>query len=107
MAPSGPVYAVADYSAFNGWFSERAPAACSSAVTSASNSIKAMTMTSDGLAELSKTFQACDPLTADDVPLFFYLLMQGLGEADQWNNPPAPLLDTVRRLFSGWEASLC
>ena len=91
VCPSGPVYALMNYTGYFGHFKAAAGPECSTAVQGASNYIYSLTQSASGLQELSKQFKTCPALSEaryNNTWYFLNQLMGVVGSSDQFNNPP-------------------
>lgn len=108
VAPSGPVYANANFTQYFGWFSTAAAdqPGCVSAVQQGVASISQMLGTTNGTQQLQQMFRSCKPITSDNSWYFKFTLMGAVGASDQMDNPPDWPLNAVRPSIDappGWE----
>eukprot|EP01092_Planopodium_desertum_P002846 TRINITY_DN14586_c0_g1_i1.p1 TRINITY_DN14586_c0_g1~~TRINITY_DN14586_c0_g1_i1.p1 ORF type:complete len:389 (+),score=40.57 TRINITY_DN14586_c0_g1_i1:54-1169(+) len=104
VAPSGPVFAQANYTGYYQQFGKVAPTSCINAVRNGSAQVMSMLQTPSGRSQLATLFQSCQPLSANMPDNWFFLryLMETVGGADQFENPPAwPLNATCQTLTTG------
>eukprot|EP01006_Ploeotia_vitrea_P041066 TRINITY_DN66483_c0_g1_i1.p1 TRINITY_DN66483_c0_g1~~TRINITY_DN66483_c0_g1_i1.p1 ORF type:complete len:444 (+),score=239.47 TRINITY_DN66483_c0_g1_i1:120-1451(+) len=106
IAPSGPVQATLNYTSFFGQFSNSAPSKCVAAAGDAAQQIQKLAASTDGLAQLSKMFSACAPLTQENTYYFLWTLMTAVGSADQMNNPPTWILNTTCQFLTNTSDTL-
>eukprot|EP01130_Rhizamoeba_saxonica_P001963 TRINITY_DN11784_c0_g1_i1.p1 TRINITY_DN11784_c0_g1~~TRINITY_DN11784_c0_g1_i1.p1 ORF type:complete len:449 (-),score=73.02 TRINITY_DN11784_c0_g1_i1:27-1373(-) len=112
IAPSGPVYAVSDYSKFMNHFSDVAGKDCLESIRTAVEQIEKMLLTTDGRRQLSSAFNACEILqpNKDDIFLFKWQISDTMASTAQWENPPGWALtnacknmtDPTQNLISSW-----
>eukprot|EP01088_Endostelium_zonatum_P004005 TRINITY_DN1520_c2_g1_i1.p1 TRINITY_DN1520_c2_g1~~TRINITY_DN1520_c2_g1_i1.p1 ORF type:complete len:475 (+),score=101.44 TRINITY_DN1520_c2_g1_i1:21-1445(+) len=106
IAPSGPVYAMNNFTAYYNQFTFSANyynPKCVTAASSAVHQIQSMLSTASGRSKLEHLFQACSPLPADEEGqyYFIYTLTGAVGAADQFENPPGwPLNQTCNMLLA-------
>lgn len=107
VAPSGPVYAVNNYSSYLNQFQYSVAEfpGCAEAVSEATAQIHDVLVSNDTaqLQALADTFGLCRAPVVGEDPFFFeYNLCQLIGTADQFNNPPQwPLQTTCALLVNG------
>jgi len=94
VAPSGPVFAQANFTQYYGQFETSCDLigypTCVSAVQSAVSSISQMLSTPSGISQLETIFKTCQPINTTDTPNWFFelVLMEQVGGADQMDNAP-------------------
>jgi len=103
IAPSGPVYALTNYTSYFAWFEKVASPSCVAAVKSAVQSITDQLTTDQGRKNLSQTFNTCLEIASDphDQYYFLYQIVSVLASSDQFENPPQwPLNATCSIMLS-------
>jgi len=97
VAPSGPVYASLNFTQYYSVFSTAASPQCVETVKRATAMLMAKLSTADGRKELTKTFDACQEISASPQEHYYFLLTltEAIGGSDQFQNPPAWPLNTT------------
>mmetsp|Transcript_53932 Transcript_53932/g.89749 ORF Transcript_53932/g.89749 Transcript_53932/m.89749 type:complete len:504 (-) Transcript_53932:91-1602(-) len=101
VAPSGPVLAQMNFTMYYGQFGKSLEIEgfydCKHAVEQGVAQVDQILNTTDGLAQLAKTFNACKPIDPNQLWYFKGQLMGAVGGSDQMDNPPDwPLNQTCK-----------